>query len=145
MIRVAVALLLLTVPTFGQSAEEQAGRLILDASRALQAGSAPRFLGYFDRKQTPGFRELREGLTALLADSKVASSVETSAVAARAGEVDFEIDWLLQISSERQVGTLEQRRELVKATVRTDAAGEAQLIRIEPIAFFTPAPLRPAP
>lgn len=139
----AAALLLTAVSAFAQGPAERASRLILDASRALQAGSDPRFLGYFDKKSTPQFAQLREGVTALLAVNKVASSVEAVPTAVRTDEVDFEIDWLLQIASERDVSLIEQRRETVRATVRVSPEGEAKLIRIEPVEFFAPAPLRP--
>ena len=139
----AAALLLTAVSAFAQSPAERAGRLILDASRALQAGSAPRFLGYFDKEQTPQFAQLREGVTSLLAVNKVASSVETTPTDTRDDEIDFEIDWLLQIASERDVSLIKQRRQLIRATVRVNPDGEARLIRIEPVDFFAPAPLRP--
>jgi len=139
----AAALLLTAVSAFAQSPAERASRLILDASRALQAGSAPRFLGYFDKKSTPQFAQLREGVTALLAVNKVASSVETTPTDTRGEEIGFEIDWLLQIASERDVSLLEQRRETVRATVRVAPDGKAKLIRIEPVEFFAPAPQRP--
>ena len=139
----AAALLLTAVALQAQTPTEAATRVVLDASRALQAGSAPRFLGYFDRKQTDDFPALREGVTALLVDSKVASSVEVRPVAARPGEIDFEIDWILQISSERELGQVDQRRQMVKATARVSDDGEAKLIRVEPLSFFAPTPLAP--
>lgn len=142
--RLAAAAILLAAATLqAQSPTETGSRLVLDASRALQAGSASRFLGYFDRKQTPDFRVLREGVSSLLADNKVASSVELKPVAARTGEIDFEVDWILQISSERDPGPIDQRRELVKATVQIGENGDAKLIQVDPVGFFAPTPLRP--
>lgn len=141
--KTAAALLLTAVFALAQSPTERAGRLLLDSSRALQAGSAPRFLGYIDNKQTPQYAQLRDGVTALLATNKIASSVEFTPTAERADEVDLEIDWLLQIASERDVSLIEQRRDVVRATVRVAPDGKAKLIRIEPVEFFAPAPLRP--
>ena len=139
----AAALLLTAVSALAQSPAERAGRLVLDASRALQAGSPARFLGYFDSKLTPEFPALREGVVALLEVNKVASSVGVQPAAVRPGEIDLLVDWLLQISPERDPGPIEQRREMVRATVRIDEDGEAKMIRIEPVEFFAFSPLTP--
>ena len=139
----AAALLLTAVALQAQTPTEAATRVVLDASRALQAGSAPRFLGYFDRKQTDDFPALRDGVTALLVDSKVASSVEVRPIAERPREIDFEIDWILQISSERDLGQVDERRRMVKATVRVSDGDKAKLIRVEPLSFFSPQSIAP--
>ena len=43
----------------------RARRWILDASRALQEGSAARFLGYFAKRELPDYRGFRETIEAL--------------------------------------------------------------------------------
>ncbi|MBI1353533.1 MAG: hypothetical protein GC160_04245 [Acidobacteria bacterium] len=144
MIRWAAALLLAAaVVSAAQTPSQQAVRLALDASRALQGDSAPRFLGYFDEDATADFEALRRGVTALLAQSRLASSVEAVPVAVRGDEVDLTLDWLLQITSEAEAGPVETRRQEVKATVRVEG-GKPRFIAIEPVGFFAPAPLAPA-
>ena len=139
----AAALLLLAAAASPQTPTQRADRLLLDASRAVQAGSAPRFLGYFDRKRTPGFAELRRGIFALVEGNNVASSVEIRERTEADGDIELVVDWLLQITADREPGPVEQRRETVRVRVRVDEGGKAKLVGIEPISFFAPAPLLP--
>ena len=133
------ALLLLAAPLAAQQppAEEVAARrLVLDASRALQAGNAARFLSYFDKRETPQFAQLRENVLALLASKSVASSVETGKIEVEGERAQVEVDWLIQLTPAEGIGPAEQRRERVTVGIRL--GGKPKITALEPIALFQP-------
>lgn len=132
-----VALLLLpAVPLAAQESSEAARRLVLDASRALQAGNAARFLGCFDKRETPDFPRLRENILALLAIKTVASSVDITGAEPQGDVVQLTVDWLLQLSPAEGLGSVEQRQQQVRVRVRLREKPKITLF--EPVAFFGP-------
>jgi len=133
----AAALLLWAAPLAAQQSQaETARRLVFDASRALQAGNAARFLGYFDKRETPGFGRLRENVLALLAINTVASSVEVKQASVEDNEVRMTVDWLMQLTPADGVGPVEQRREQIEVRVRVDQ--EPKIISLVPNSFLRP-------
>ncbi len=132
----AAALLLLAAPAAGQEEAQAARRLVFDASRALQAGNAARFLGCFDKRATPDFERLRDSVVTLLAAKNVASSIEVIEAEAGAGETRLRVDWLLQLTPIRELGAVQQRRETVEVRVR--AGRKPKIVFLEPIELFRP-------
>ena len=134
---VCAALLLLAAPVAAQEEAKAARRLVLDASRALQAGNAARFLSYFDKRDTPQFEQLRDHLLNLTATKVVASSVEIKEAVADDSEIRLTVDWLLQLSPLRELGAVEQRRQPVQVKVRT--GGKPKIVFLDPVDLFRPS------
>lgn len=128
------ALLLLAAPLAAQEQGPAARRLVLDSSRALQAGNAARFLSYFDKRETPGFARLRENALALLATKTVASSVEIVEVDVEGDQARLKVDWLLQLTPQRELGAVERRREQVKIRIRL--GDRPKIVALEPVDLF---------
>ena len=128
------ALLLLTAPLGAQDQERSARRLVLDASRALQAGNAARFLGYFDKDATKQFEELRTGVVVLTETRTIASSVQIDKTAFEGGVATLQVDWLLQLTPLRELGQVEQRRQAVEVRVRLEP--KPKIVSLTPVALF---------
>ncbi|MEZ5395273.1 MAG: hypothetical protein R2724_20975 [Bryobacterales bacterium] len=133
----SAALLLLAAPLAAQEHSLEARRLVLDASRALQADAPARFLGYFDKRATPHFGELRQNLLALLATKTVASSVQIDKTTVEGGEASLSVDWLLQLTPIDGIGAVEQRHEVVQVRVRLGE--KPMIVSLTPIELFRPA------
>ncbi len=140
-----LCLLLLTASAVSLGAAEpgiEARRLVLDASRALQAGNARRFLSYVDKKDFDGFYRLREQIAALTEQRDVASSVDIEIVEVDGTRVVLDVDWLVQLTWKRQPGPVEIRREDLRITVET-AGKKAKIVGLSPLGFLDPSLLRP--
>lgn len=108
---------------------------VRDASRALQAGNAPLFLAAFEREEFAGFPELREQVTALAAQRRIASSVAVESV--RGGPVEWvvEVDWLIELTHKLDPSPPEQRRDTL--TLRVRKRGKRwRVVDLQPAAFF---------
>ncbi len=115
-------------------------RVVRDASRALQSGSAPLFLAAFDRRAFRDFASFRDQVSALTQQRRIASSVASGVPQSRAGEWTVEVDWLLQLAPKLDPGPVEQRRGTVVLGLREER-GRWKIVRAEPRAFF--ASVRP--
>ena len=111
-------------------------RVILDASRALQAGNAARFLGYFDERQFPDFSALRRNVTALLEARTVASSVDIVSIGNSSGDRKMRVDWLLQLTPIAGPGEIETRRQMVELTLSQQSPGKWRIASLAPIELF---------
>lgn len=111
-------------------------RLILDASRALQAGNAARFLGYFDKRRFGGSSELRRRVSALLAARTVASSVDVVSVTESPGDRVAQVDWILQLTPIAGPGEVETRRQTVELTLAHQSSGAWRITSFDPVEFF---------
>ena len=116
--------------------DEGLRRVILDASRALQAGNPARFMGYFDKQQFRGASELRRSVSALLATREVGSSVDVLSVADGPNGKAAQVDWLLQLTPINGPGEVETRRQTVELTLTQQASGDWRITSFEPVAFF---------
>ncbi len=118
-------------------AEDDPRRVILDASRALQAGSAARFLSYFDKDGFEQFAALRRDVTVLVETRTVASSVEITSLSADGDARQASVDWLLQLTPASGPGPLERRREALQ--LRIAKRGKSWKIEaLKPADFFRP-------
>ena len=132
--RSALALL---AATASAAEESPARRMLLDASRSLQEGSAWRFLRYFDKEHYEQFPAPQESILALTAQRVIASSVEIQVEEESAELVVMEVDWLLQLTYPRQPGKIEDRRETVKIEV-SFAGKKPQITALSSISLFRP-------
>lgn len=134
---VAAALAVTLAPLSRPQPSRAAVRLLLDASRALQAGDGALFLSYFDRKRTAEFSKLRDNVLALLAQKDVASSIDVVSTKQEGDQVRLEVDWLLELTPRRQVGPARKRRETVTALVAVGKK-KPKIVSIDKIELFRP-------
>ena len=111
------------------------GRMIRDVSRALQAGNAPLFLAAFDRNAIDDFDALREQVTALVAQRRIASSVAVGTVEGGPDTWTVRVDWLLELTPRLDPGPLRQRRETLTLGVRK-RGGRWKIVSGGPSKFF---------
>ena len=116
---------------------EGSRRLLLDASRALQAGSAARFFSYFDREKVADWPTLRESVLALTEQRTIASSIEIVSSEEDETATRVDVDWLLQITPRDGLGPVERRRETLRVKVEPRGR-ELKITSIEPIQIFSP-------
>lgn len=120
-----------------QAQEDEAPRrLILDASRALQAGSAARFLGYFDKQHFAGYSEFRRQVSGLLEARTVASSVDVVSMGDGPRGKVAQVDWLLQMTPISGPGEVVTRRQTVALTLSRQSSGRWRIASFAPVEFF---------
>ncbi len=113
------------------------GRVLRDASRALQARNAALFLGYFDARQVPDYARLESHVVALTQQADIASSIEISGVEAEDKAQRVTVDWLLQLTPASGFGPATQRRERVILRF-SGGSGKPKIVSLAPIDFFRP-------
>ena len=116
---------------------EQIGRMLRDASRALQAGNAASFLGYFDAGEFAGFAELRKNIVALTAQRQIASSIEITGFEQIESGYRVRVNWLLQLTYTGDPGPVETRQELVTCIVKRQS-NSWKIVDLDPVSFFRP-------
>lgn len=133
----AAAISLLLYPGTAQPDDTAQVRLLIrDASRALQAGNAPLFLAAFDRQEMPRFDVLREQVSALAAQRRIASSVESGPLEGDPNVRTVRVDWLLELTPKLDPGPLERRRTTL--TLRVRKRGKRwKIVWLEPLEFFS--------
>lgn len=132
----AAAALLLLPGTAQLDDATQVRLLIRDASRALQASNAPLFLAAFDRRTMPRFDVLREQVSALAAQRRIASSVESGPLEGDPSAWTLRVDWLLELTPKLDPGPLERRRATL--TLRVRKRGKRwKIVQLEPLEFFS--------
>ena len=114
-------------------------RAIRDASRALQAGNAPLFLAWFDRRSFEGFDRFREQLFALAAQRRIASSVESGSPDEGPGGWTVSVDWQLDLTPKLDPGPVERRRETLSIGLRK-RGGKWRIVSLRPRGLFASAP-----
>jgi hypothetical protein len=113
------------------------GRMIRDASRALQAGNAASFLGYFDEIEFAAFAELRQHTVALTAQRQIASSIEITEVEPIESGYRVRVNWLLQLTYTGDPGPVETRQELATCIVKSKS-NSWKIVDLDPISLFRP-------
>ena len=116
--------------------DDRPRRLLLDASRALQAGNAVRFMGYFDKRSFEGFSDLQRRVSALLEARTVASSIDVVSMADGADGKVAQVDWLLQLTPINGPGEAETRRQTVELTLSRHSSGEWRISSFAPVEFL---------
>lgn len=121
----------------GDSDSAAIGRMVRDASRALQAGNAASFLSYFDKDEFADFAALRENVAALAAQRQIASSIEIIEITKGEKGWRLRVSWLLQLTYTGDPGPVETRRETVGCSVKK-LRGAWKIVQLEPVALFRP-------
>ena len=112
-------------------------RVLKDASRALQARNAARFLSYFDRKRSAGYAEIESSVVALTRQADIASSIETSGWKRDGDEYTGTVDWILQLTLISAPGEVQTRRERIKVRMAT-SKNRWKILELTPVSFFRP-------
>lgn len=116
---------------------EQIGRMVRDASRAIQAGNAASFLGYFDEAEFAGYAELRKNTLALTAQRQIASSIEITELDQIESGYRVRVNWLLQLTYTGDPGPVETRQELVTCLVKRQS-DSWKIVDLDPVSLFRP-------
>ena len=115
---------------------QQVWDLFTSMASALSAGDASAFLNAFDTAM-PGYEALRDGVTALLREAEVQSSIELVEEAGDDGRRTVELDWLVHIVDRQDGAVAERRRERVK--LRVEKSGKKwRIAALAPLEFFAP-------
>jgi hypothetical protein len=129
-------LLCLLPAALARAGDAAVRELFARMAEALSTGSPAGFLRPFDR-QMPGYPRLEASIFALLNQFEVASSVELVEEQGDGQRRALELDWMLEIRSQAPAGSMERRRETVKATL--ERRGKSwRITALEPVEFFAP-------
>jgi len=110
-------------------------RTVQDASRALQARNAARFLGYFDRERFSGYSEIESSVVALTRQADIASSIAVSGWEQQGEEYLGTVDWILQLTLISAPGEVQIRRETIRFRMAT-SRGRWKIVQLAPVSFF---------
>ena len=112
-------------------------RLLLDASRSLQAANAALFMGHFDRASFDGYPALREDIAALTAHRRIASSVSVGVPEGGPEQWTASVDWLLELTPKLDPGPVERRRQTLRVSARKRGK-RWRIVGLAPVGFFAP-------
>lgn len=119
---------------------DQVWDLISSMASALTRGSGSEFVTVFDRTM-PGFEELRNNVTALLAQAEVQSSIELVSNDGDDRKRTLEADWLLRITGRDNVSGAVKREERVKCQFEKQNKGW-RVVSFAPLALFAAPPVK---
>ena len=138
---VLIFIIFIFPPTvFPQAADPEAAaatRVLKDASRALQARNAARFLSYFDRKRSAGYPEIESSVVALTRQADIASSIQVSAWKQDGDEYTGTVDWILQLTLISAPGEVQTRRERIKVRM-AKPKNRWKIVALTPESFLRP-------
>ena len=112
-------------------------RTVQDASRALQARNAARFLGYFDRKRFSAYSEIEASVVALAKQADIASSIAVSGWEREGEEYLGTVDWILQLTLISAPGEVRIRRETIRFRMAR-SKNRWKIVELSPVSFFRP-------
>ena len=111
--------------------------LFAQMAAALSDDNAAQFIKAFDRKFAED-SHLDTQITALLANSEVASSVELLQDEGDEGKRDIEADWFLELRSRVRGGPLVQRRSVINCHMEKRGK-HWRIVSMKPLEFFDAA------
>jgi hypothetical protein len=115
---------------------EQVWDLFASLAAALSEANASAFMNAFDPAM-PGYEALRAGVTALLREAEVQSSIELVEDQGDDSSRAVELDWLVHIVGRQDGAVAERRRERVKC--RVEKSGKKwRVASLDPLQFFAP-------
>jgi hypothetical protein len=115
---------------------EQVWDLFASLAAALSEANASAFMSAFDPAM-PGYEALRAGVTALLREAEVQSSIELVEDQGDDSSRAVELDWLVHIVGRQDGAVAERRRERVKC--RVEKSGKKwRVASLDPLQFFAP-------
>jgi hypothetical protein len=104
---------------------------------ALSDIDVPAFMNAFD-KNMPDYDTIKTGVTALVRQADVTSSIEPLTDDGDDTHRTVEMDWYLEIRSLLPDGPLVRRREVVQCELRKEKK-HWKIVALKPVAFFAPA------
>jgi hypothetical protein len=113
--------------------------LFTSMAAALSEVNVPQFMDAFD-KDMPEYGQVQTGVTALLNQADVTSSVEPLSDDGDDSKRTVELDWYLEIKSLLPDGPVVRRREVVHCELRKEKK-HWKIVALKPIDFFGPAKL----
>jgi hypothetical protein len=113
--------------------------LFASMAAALSEINVAQFMDAFD-KNMPDYDQLRAGVTALVNQAEVTSSVEPMSDDGDETKRTVELDWYLEIRSLLPDGPLVRRREVVHCELRKEKK-RWKIVSLKPIEFFGAAKL----
>ncbi len=134
------AIFVLALAACCRAAGDPAGEvldLFTDVAASLSAGKVSRFIAAFDPAM-PGYSQLRENVTALIAQGDVQSFIDPVENEGTDTRRSVEWKWKLRIQRAQDATASVVREENVKAEVEK-RAGKWRITKFEPLSFFAPA------
>jgi hypothetical protein len=113
--------------------------LFASMAAALSEINVPQFMDAFD-KDMPDYDKLKTGVTALVRQADVSSSVEPLSDEGDDVKRTVDFDWYLEIRSLLPDGQLVRRREVVHCELRREKK-HWKIVALKPIEFFGAAKL----
>lgn len=110
--------------------------LFTSMAAALSEVNVPLFIDAFD-KDMPDYDQIKAGVTALLAQADLTSSVEPLSDEGDDSKRTVDLDWYLEIRSLLPDGPLMRRREVVHCELRKEKK-HWKIVALKPIDFFGP-------
>jgi len=108
--------------------------LLASMSGALSEINVPQFMEAFD-KNMPDYDQLKAGVTALVNQADVSSSVEPLNDDGDDASRTVELDWYLEIRSLLPDGPIIRRREIVRCRLRKEKK-RWKIVALKPVEFF---------
>jgi hypothetical protein len=113
--------------------------LFASMAAAMSELNVPQFMDAFD-KDMPDYVKVKAGVTALVNQAEVSSSVEPLSDDGDESKRIVELDWYLEIRSLLPDGPLVHRREVVHCELRKEKK-RWKIVVLKPIEFFGAAKL----
>jgi hypothetical protein len=113
--------------------------LFTSMAAALSEINVPQFMDAFD-KDIPDYGNLKTGVTALVRQADVTSTIEPLTDEGDDTKRTVELDWYLEIRSLLPDGPLVRRREVVHCELRKEKK-HWKIVALKPVEFFGAAKL----
>ena len=116
--------------------EQEVLDLFTALASALSEGNGLAFLDRVDHSM-PDYEKLERSILALVTQNELVAAVDVIEDEGDDQTRAVQLDWLLQIRSREETGTLVRRREIVKCRLQR-VKKKWKLASLDPIAFFAP-------
>jgi len=113
--------------------------LFTSMAAALSEINIPQFMDAFD-KDMPDYGNLKTGVTAMVRQADVTSSIEPLSDEGDDTKRTVDLDWYLEIKSVLPDGPVVRRREVVHCELRREKK-HWKIVALKPIEFFVAAKL----
>jgi hypothetical protein len=113
--------------------------LFTSMAAALSEINIPQFMDAFD-KDMPDYGNLKTGVTAMVRQADVTSSIEPLSDEGDDTKRTVDLDWYLEIKSVLPDGPVVRRREVVHCELRREKK-HWKIVALKPIEFFRAAKL----
>ena len=110
--------------------------LFTDLASALSEGNGLAFLDRVDRSM-PDYETLQRNILALVAQNELVAAIDVIEDEGDDHTRAVQVDWLLQIRSREETGTLVRRREIVKCRLER-VKKKWKVTSLDPISFLAP-------